>query len=297
MRKFIISTDTTCDLPLDYCHANNIDIHALYYKINLDTQGAVSDTETVYGGDEQLTPEVFYAGMRGGSMPTTMATNPEESKDIFRKRVGEGYDIIHIAFSSGLSSSCQNASIAANEIMEEFPDCRITVIDSLSASMGEGLLVYKAVEYMKAGHSYDETVKYVEDVKLNISHQFTVYDLFHLKRGGRVSTATAIIGTIIGIKPLLHVDDEGHLISIGKARGRRKSLIALVDKMIATMGSHNNDTIMLSHGDALEDAEFVASLIREKTSVKNIIINYICPTIGAHAGPGTIALFFEADVR
>lgn len=297
MEKYIISTDTTCDLPLDYCQSNDIDIHSLYYKINVDSQGTVSDGETVYGGDKQLEPKVFYSAMRGGSMPTTMASNPEESKEFFRKRVRDGYDVIHIAFSSGLSSSCQNTSIAASEIMEEFPGSRITVIDSLAASMGEGLLVYKAVEFMKQGHTYDETVSYVESVKLNISHQFTVDDLFHLHRGGRVSKTTAIIGTIVGIKPLLHVDDEGHLISIGKTRGRRKSLSALVDKMISTIGSHDNRTVMISHGDSLEDAEYVASLIREKTDVKDIIINYICPTIGAHSGPGTIALFFEADKR
>ena len=297
MDKFIISTDTTCDLPLDYCQTNNIDIHALYYKINVDSQGAASEEGIVYGGDSQLEPKVFYSAMRSGSMPTTMASNPEDSKDIFRKRVKEGYDIIHIAFSSALSSSFQNASIAASEIKEEFPGSRITVIDTLAASMGEGLLVYKAISFMKDGHTYDETVNYIESIKLNISHQFTVDDLFHLHRGGRVSKATAIIGTLVGIKPLLHVDNEGRLISIGKTRGRRKSLSALVDKMTATMGSHNNDTVMISHGDSLEDAEYVASLIREKTDIKDIIINYVCPTIGAHSGPGTIALFFEADKR
>lgn len=297
MKKFLISTDTTCDLPLDYCQSNSIDIHTLYYKINLDTQKKMPDEETVYGGENQLEPKVFYSAMRNGSMPTTMASNPEESRELFTKRVKEGYDIIHIAFSSALSSSCQNAAIASAEVEEEFPGSRVTVIDSLSASMGEGLLVYKAVSFMKEGHTYDETVRYIEDIKLNISHQFTVDDLFHLHRGGRVSKATAIIGTLAGIKPLLHVDDEGRLISIGKIRGRRKSLSALVDKMIATMGGRDNRTVMISHGDALEDAEYVAGLIREKTSVENIIINYICPTIGAHSGPGTIALFFEAVKR
>lgn len=297
MRKFIISTDTTCDLPLDYCQSNRIDVHALYYKINIPSQKAASEEDAVYGGDKQLAPEAFYAAMRGGSMPTTMASNPEDSKAIFRKRAGEGFDVIHIAFSSALSSSCQNAAIAASEIMEEFPDARIAVIDSLSASMGEGLLVYKAVRFMNEGHSYDETVDYIEGIKLNISHQFTVDDLFHLHRGGRVSKATAIIGTLAGIKPLLHVDDEGRLISVGKVRGRRKSLAALVDKMAATIGSHDNDTVMISHGDCPDDAEFVASLVRERTGIQNILINYICPTIGAHSGPGTVALFFEADKR
>ena len=288
MNKFIITSDTTCDLPDDFCKANKIDIHSLYYRFG--------DTE-IYGGDNTLDPAVFYKRMRDGEMPTTMATNPETSIELFEKRVLEGYDIIHIAFSSALSSSCQNTIIAAGEVSEKYPDSRITVIDSLSASMGEGLLVFKAINYMNEGHTYDEVVEYIENTKLHIAHQFTVDDLFHLHRGGRVSKATAIIGTIVGIKPLLHVDNEGRLVSVGKTRGRKKSLVALVDRMIETMGNHENDVIMISHGDSLEDAEYVASLIKSRTSVNEIIINNVCPTIGAHSGPGTIALFFEADVR
>lgn len=288
MREFIISTDTTCDLPEEYCRVNKIDIHPLFYRFG--------DNE-IYGGDTQLDPHDFYERMRNGEMPTTMATNPEDSKDIFKKRLEEGYDIIHIGFSSALSSSCQNSALAASELLDEYPDARITVIDSLAASMGEGLLVYKAIEYQKQGHTYDETVKYIEDIKNNISHQFTVDNLFHLHRGGRVSKATAIIGTLVGIKPLLHVDDTGHLISIGKTRGRKKSLVKLVDAMIESMGNHPNDVVMLSHGDCIEDAEFVAALVKERTSVKEVIINYVCPTIGSHAGPGVVALFFEADYK
>ncbi len=286
MREFIISTDTTCDLPEDYCRANKIDIHPLFYRFG---------ENEIYGADKQLDPHDFYERMRNGEMPTTMATNPEDSKELFKKRLDEGYDIIHIGFSSGLSSSCQNASLAANELLEEYPEARIVVIDSLAASMGEGLLVHKAIAFQKEGHSFDETVQYIEGIRNNMSHQFTVDSLFHLHRGGRVSKATAIIGTLVGIKPLLHVDNEGHLIAVGKTRGRKKSLTKLVDTMVETMGSHPNDLIMISHGDCLEDAEFVASLIKERTSVKKVLINYVCPTIGAHAGPGVVALFFEAD--
>lgn len=288
MNKFIITSDTTCDLPKDFCKNNSIDIHPLYYRFGEDE---------IYGGDKDITPTEFYKRMRDGEMPTTMATNPEASREIFEPRLREGYDIIHISFSSALSSSYQNTCVAAAELNEEYPERKITVIDSLCASMGEGLLVYKAVNFMNAGHSYDETVDYIEGLKLHISHQFTVDDLFHLHRGGRVSKATAIIGTIVGIKPLLHVDDEGRLIAIGKTRGRKKSLVSLVDKMAATMGNRDNDIIMISHGDSIEDAEFVASLVRERLNINNIIINTICPTIGSHSGPGTIAVFFEADVR
>lgn len=289
MKDFIITTDTAADLPASYCEKHSIDIHPLFYRFGEDE---------IYGKDKQLDPKEFYRRMRAGEMPTTMATNPEDSKDLFETRLKEGYDILHIGFSSALSSSCQNSAIAANELMEKYEGSRITVIDSLCASMGQGLLVYKAIKYKNEGHTFDETVAYVEELKGHIAHHFTVDDLFHLHRGGRVSKATALIGTIIGIKPLLHVDDTGHLVSVDKARGRKKSLMKLVDTMIATMGNRINDTIMISHGDVLEDAQYVASLIQEKIStVKDVIIEYICPTIGAHAGPGTIALFFEADVR
>lgn len=289
MHKFIISTDTTCDLPADYCQSHMIDIHSLFYRFG---------DEEIYGGDNVLSDSDFYNRMRNGEMPTTMATNPEDSKALFEKRVKEGYDIIHIAFSSALSSACQNTILAADEVMEQYPGSRITVIDSLSASLGEGLLVYKAINYMNEGHDYDETVKYINDTKLSISHQFTVDDLFHLHRGGRVSKATAVIGTLINIKPLLHVDNEGRLISVGKVRGRKKSLIALVDKMLSTMGNKDNHTVMISHGDCIKDAEFVKENILSRTQkVKEIIINYVCPTIGSHSGPGTVSIFFEADER
>ena len=288
MNKFVISTDTTCDLHNNFCFSNNIDLHSLYYKFGDDE---------IYGGSRKLDASVFYDRMRKGEMPTTMATNPEDSKAIFARRINEGYDIIHVAFSSGLSSSFQNACIAAREVMDEHPGSRITVIDSLSASMGEGLLVFKAVNFANEGHDFDETVDYIEKTKLHISHQFTVDDLFHLHRGGRISKATAVLGTVVGIKPVMHMDDEGHLTVTGKVRGRKKSLASLVDNMFKTMGDHDNSTIMISHGDCLEDARFVEHLIREKLSGTRILINTVCPTIGAHSGPGTVALFFEADKR
>lgn len=288
MRTFIISTDNNCDLPADYCKENQIDIHSLYYTF---------DDKEIFGKDNQLSPEEFYARMRSGEMPSTMATNPEDSNIAFRKILEDGQDIIHISFSSALSSTYQNTVIAANELSEEFPEAKITVIDSLCASMGQGLLVYKTVEYWKKGHSYEEVVAYAEKIKGSISHQFTVDDLFHLHRGGRVSKATAIVGTLINVKPLLHVNDVGQLIPIGKTRGRKKSLVALTDAMFATIGDHDNRTVMLSHGDAIEDAEYVVSIIKDRLPDTEVILNPICPTIGAHSGPGTIALFFEADRR
>ena len=289
MKDFVISTDTASDLSLQYCKEHQIDMHSLFYRFGEDE---------LYGNEKQLPIDVFYQRMRDGEMPTTMATNPEDSVDLFRKQLTAGHDILHIAFSSGLSGSYQSAVIAADQLKEEFPESQIIVIDSLCASAGEGLLVYKAMAYKDAGHSLEETADYVRATAPFISHQFTVDSLFHLQRGGRVSKATAIVGTIIGIKPLLHVDDAGKLVSIGKARGRKKSLTSLVDAMMESIGEHDNSTIMISHGDCYEDAKFVGDLIQERNpKVTNVIINVICPTIGAHAGPGTVALFFEADHR
>lgn len=288
MRNYVISTDTTADLINDYIKSNDIDIHSLFYSFQ----------DEVYGNDKVLSEKEFYNRMRNGEMPTTQATNPDDSARLFRERAKNGYDILHIAFSSALSSSYQNACIAADEIMEEYPECKIIVVDSLSASLGEGLMVYRAFQLKNEGKSIDEVAEYLKSHITNFAHFFTVDDLFHLHRGGRVSKATAIIGSLAGIKPVLHVDDEGRLVALSKVRGRKKSLLALVDKIGELSGPFvdETDTIFISHGDCLEDAQFVADKIREKYD-KKIVINYVCPTIGAHSGPGTVALFFMATAR
>lgn len=289
MKKYVISSDTTCDLPESYVKEHDIDIHSLYYRFGDD----------VYGGDRQLTAKEFFDRVRAGEMPTTMATNPEESKELFKKRIERGEDILHIAFSSALSSSYQNACIAANELMEEYPDARIIVIDSKAASMGEGMIVYKAVEKMESGCSLDETAEFVNEILPHVAHHFTVDDLFHLHRGGRVSKATAVVGTLAGIKPNLCVSDEGTLEAYTKVRGRKKALTTLVDTMEKLSGSYRdkNDVVMIVHDDTTTDAEFVASLVKERFGTENIIMNSICPTIGAHTGTGVIGLFFMAESK
>ena len=231
-------------------------------------------------------------------MPTTMACNPEEAANIFKKRASEGYDILHIAFSSALSSSYNNFCIAASEAMEEYPECKIIVIDSLSASMGEGLVVYRAMQLKNMGKTIDETADYISNHLQNFVQFFTVDDLNHLYRGGRVSKTTAVIGTLAGIKPILHVSEEGRLIPVGKVRGRKKSLNALVDKIDTYMGSYKNETdvVFLGHGDCPEDAQYVADKVKEKCGL-DVWINTICPTIGTHSGPGTVALFFMGEKR
>lgn len=289
MKEFVITTDTTCDLPKEYVKKHNLILLPLYYRFD----------DVVYGDKNDMEPKEFYKEMRNGKMPTTMAVNPTTARDTFLGLVNEGYDILHIAFSSALSGSCSVAETVARDICEEIPGAKITVIDSLCASMGEGLLVHKAVMMKEAGKSMDEIARWLEDNKLNLCHIFTVDDLHHLRRGGRVSKTTAIIGTLINVKPVLHVNDEGRLVPLNNVRGRKKSLISLVDQMEKRLSGYEdkNDTVFISHGDCLEDAEYVASLVRDRFGIENFLINYICPTIGSHSGPGTVALFFMGNPR
>lgn len=279
--KYIISTDSTADLPASYVKEHGIAIQFLSYAFG----------DTVYGLDNQMDPHAFYDRMRSGEMPTTNACIPDEVQNSFETYLKEGYDILHISFSSGLSASHNNARIAANELAEQYPERKIVMVDSLCASLGQGLLVHYAVTMKEQGKSLEEVAAWLEENKLHLCHQFTVDDLFHLHRGGRVSKATAILGTMINIKPVLHVDDEGHLTSVCNVRGRKKALLKLVDNMSEQMEGFQNDIIFISHGDCLEDAEFVAAQVKERFGIQNILIDYVSPTIGAHSGPGTVALF------
>lgn len=287
MNKYVITSDTTCDLPESYLKEHQIDILPLYYSID----------DVVYGEEQHMPAKEFYDAMRNGKMPTTMAVNPENAERCFRKHLEQGFDILHIAFSSGLSSTYNSAAITAKELQEEFPDKKIIVIDSKCASLGEGLFVHKAVMNQQHGMSIEDNAKWLEDNYLHVCHLFTVNDLNHLHRGGRISKATAVIGTIINVKPVLHVDNEGHLVSLFNVRGRKKALNSLVDKMGEVYQDYENDIIFISHGDCLTDAEYVASQIKERYGIESFLYNDVCPTVGAHSGPDTIALFFMGEHR
>lgn len=296
---FKIITDSTTDLPKEYLEEHDVGCLPISYILDGVT----------YGRDRELDWKEFYACMREeGKMPTTSQINPAEAKEQLEEYIresssgnGGSREILYLAFSSGLSGTCGNIRMAAEELMEEHPDVKIMVVDSLGASMGEGLFVHKAVRMRDQGKSMAETAKWLEEHVQNFVHVFTVDDLFHLYRGGRVSRTAAVLGTLVSIKPKLHVDSEGHLILIGKVRGRKKSLSALVDYMGEKMGSwaeeNREDYVFISHGDALEDAEYVRDLIKERYGYRNFLINHIGPTIGAHSGPGTIALFFMGESR
>ena len=289
MREYLITTDNTGDLPEDYLARHEVPTMWLPYFLDGET----------YRADNSLPYEQFYKKMREGCMPTTSQVNPEEAKEKFLEYIKINKNIIHIAFSSGLSGTYNSARIAAQEVMEEQPGCRITVVDSLAASMGEGLFVHKALQQQEAGMGYDELVQWLEDNKQHVCHYFTVDDLFHLYRGGRVSKAAAVLGTMINIKPVLNVDGEGHLIPQSKVRGRRKSLNALVDFMEQKMGSFRdkNDIVFISHGDCYDDAVYVQEQVKKRFGIENFLIAPIGPTIGTHSGPGTVALFFMGDAR
>lgn len=285
--SFIISTDSTADLPDSYVKEHGLAIQFLSYSFGDD----------VYGLNRQMDPKDFYEAMRSGKLPTTNACIPEEVKNSFEAYLKGGYDILHISFSSGLSASYNNARIAAEELSEKYPERKILLVDSLCASLGQGLFVHKAVSLKEKGASIEEVHAWLEENKLHLCHLFTVDDLFHLHRGGRVSKTTAVLGTIINIKPVLHVDDEGHLTPVCNVRGRKKALLKLVELMGEQLKGHENDIVFISHGDCLSDAEFVADRIQEQYGISNFLINYISPTIGSHAGPGTVTLFFMGEKR
>jgi len=287
LRDFIISTDSTADLPDDYVREHGITIHPLYYLID----------GFQYGGERNIPKHEFYEKMRNGAVATTCASNPDVVSTLFSRDVKAGHNILHIGFSSALSSSYNNASVVSREIMEANPDAKIIVIDSLAASLGQGLLVHYAVKLKEEGKSFEEVADWVEKNKLHICHQFTVEDLKYLYRGGRISKSVAILGTLINVKPVLHVDDEGRLVPMGNVRGRKKSLNALVANMESQLGSYKNDIIFIGHGDSREDAEYVRDLIKQKFGIESFIIDMISPTIGAHSGPGTIALFHLGESR
>lgn len=285
MSEFVITSDSTVDLPKEFLEAKQVPIVSLSYIID----------GTTYKDGEGLTNKEFYDKIREGAMPTTSQVNPEQARDLFEPILKEGKDLLHIAFTSGLSGTYNSCRIAAEELVEEYPDRKIIVVDSLCAASGGGMLLYKALELKEQGKTLDEIATWVEENKLHICHDVTVDDLFHLHRGGRVSKTSAVLGTIIKIKPIIHVNDEGKLIVIGKERGRKKALQTLVDRMEEKSEGFENDIVMITHGDALEDAEYVRDLIREKFGIQNIMINPLGSVIGSHTGPGVIALFYMGN--
>lgn len=288
MADYIISTDINSDLPFDYAKKNGLLLIPLGFTI---------DGVTYSGFDDKMVGAEFYNKMRNGSTPTTAQVNMDDAKNRFEPVLKEGKDIIHISFSSGLSGSFNSVRLAAEELLSEYPERKIIVIDSLCASLGEGLLVHKAIAKKNEGATIEELSEYVENIKLKICHNFTVEDLKYLYRGGRVSKTTVVVGTALGIKPIMRVDNEGKLVPCGKVRGRKASLNAIVENMEKQCQGIENDIIFISHGDCPDDANYVAELVKKKFGIKEFLINNVGPSIGAHSGPGTMALFFVGNER
>lgn len=286
-RNYLIITDNTCDLPEKICSEFNLKTLNLSYSIN----------GTEYGQDNLLPLKDFYAKMRAGEKTKTSQVTPENAEIFLEKYVSQGIDILYIGFSSGLSGTYNSVRIALQNLHEKYPDVILKWVDSLCASTGEGLFVYLALKMQQQGKSIDEVYDWCEKNKLHLCHMFTVDDLMFLHRGGRVSKTAAVAGSILGIKPILHVDDEGHLVPIGKIRGRKNSLDALVNEMEKRIAGYNNVVFGISHGDCLEDALYVKKQVEKRFGIKECIINYVGPVIGAHSGPGTVALYFLGDKR
>lgn len=287
MRDFIIVTDSTVDLPESMLEEQGIPVLQLNYVLDGKT----------YEDRKGLSGKEFFDKLREGSMPTTSQVNPEQAKEFFEPFVKAGKNILCIGFSSGLSGTYNSERIAAEELSEEYPEAKIIVIDSLCASMGQGLLLAKTLKKQREGMTLEELVQWLEENKLHICHNVTVDDLNHLYRGGRISKTTAVLGTLVQIKPIIHMNDEGKLIVIGKERGRKKALNTIVDMMGKQMEGYENDLVMVTHGDCLEDAEYVKSQIQKKYGIQNVVINGIGTVIGTHTGPGVVAVFCMGEKR
>lgn len=288
---FDIITDSSSNLTEDMI--DRFGLHILPLTFMVDGQQHHS-----YLKGEKTDLAQFYTMMREGKVITTSLPSLSDAEATMREVLDAGRDLLYIGFSSGLSGTYEAIDLLARALAPEYPDRTILTVDTLAASGGEGLLVWHAVQLQRTGASIEEVRDWLEENKLHLAHWFTVDDLMFLFRGGRVSRTSAWAGTLLNIKPVMHMDDEGHLIPLEKVRGRRKSLNALVDHMSQTANEPvSEQTVFITHGDCIEDAEYVADLVRERFGVKDIVINYVDPVIGAHSGPGTLALFFLANER
>ncbi len=289
MREFVITTDSNCDMDMAYLKEQGVGVIPHYYTVE----------DEMYGEDKELTVKEFYDAMRAGKKAATMASNPAVINERFEEYAAQGKDILHISFSSALSSGYNNIVNGASETMEEHPEMKIIVIDTLSGSLGEGIMIRKAAEMKQEGKSIEETASWIRENSPHLNIQFTVDDLNFLYRGGRLSKSSAILGTVINIKPILYFDREGKLVALDKVRGRKKSLMTLVNNMEARLGAYRNKQVFIGivHGDCEEDAKYVADMVRERFGYTDIVIRPIGPSIGAHSGPGAVGLIFLGDEK
>lgn len=290
MSDYVILTDSSADLGADLAKDLDVNILPLSYVMEGVNYQNFPD-------HREMDSHAFYEKLRNGGVSTTAAVNMGQFVEAMEPILKDGKDVLILAFSSGLSASCNSARLAAQELGPKYPERKIFVVDTLCASLGQGLIVWYAVQHQRAGESIEQVRDWVEENKLHICHWFTVTDLMYLKRGGRLSAATVLLGTMLSIKPVLHVDDEGHLINVSKARGRKASLVALAEKLAETAIDPQNHRIFISHGDCLDDAKFLADEITKRTGATDFYFNEIGPVIGSHTGADVVALFFVGKER
>lgn len=290
MSDYVILTESSSDISLKIAADNDIQVMPMGFILE-------GKSYAHYADSREMDVKAFYQKLRDGAVVTTAAENVEDYMTWVKPLLEQGKDVLLVVFSSGLSSTFSTANVALADLREQYPDRKILAVDSLCASAGEALLAYYAAQNRAKGMSIEENVQWLEDNKLHLAHWFTVDDLMFLKRGGRVSSATALVGTMLSIKPVLHVDDEGHLINVGKARGRKASMKALADKAAETGVDLSSQVVFISHGDCLEDAQWLAQEVRDRFHPVDVVISDIGPVIGAHSGPGTLALYFMASHR
>lgn len=290
MESFILFTDSCVDLPNKL--AKELDLTVLPLTVNVEGKEYKN-----YLDEREIKTKDFYDMLREHKKTSTSQVNSTTFVDYIEPLLKEGKDVLVISFSSALSGTFNGAVTAAEELKELYKDRKVIVIDSKCASMGQGLLVYYAAKLKQEGKSIEEVAEWVEKNKLRISHLFTVGDLNHLKRGGRLSSSKALLGTILRVKPILNVSLEGKLVQTDKTRGRKSSIDMMVERMVKTIENPEEQIIFISHGDCIEDAKYAESQIRNKLNVKDVLINYVGPVIGSHSGVGTLAMFYLGNDR
>lgn len=288
MNQYVIMTDSACDVRpelLDQWNVKSVDITF------------TKDDEPEFYTNRDIPVSQFYEMMRSGVVFRTAAVNPVAYEKAFEEVLRQGHDILYVGFSSALSTTVNSAKITAKELSEQYPNQKITVIDSLGASAGHGLLLYFAVQMRDAGASLEEVTSGLEDKIPSICHWFTVDDLQYLKRGGRIGATAAMVAGVLNVKPILHLDDEGKIVSVSKTRGRKKAIQTLFERYEELAKAPEDGPYFISHGDCYEDALLLENLLEQKFGHKAELITYIGPAIGSHSGPGTLALFFEGKHR
>ncbi|MBQ8432156.1 MAG: DegV family protein [Clostridia bacterium] len=287
MRDYVIFTDSCADLTPEMYQT--LGLRVMQLDVIVEGEAPVPN--------DRLDIKEIYAKLRAKKSASTSAVNIERFLETFGSAAEEGFDVLYLGFSSGLSSTFSAAAVAMEELSGKYPDRKFYAVDTLCASMGQGLLVYHAVKLKESGAEIEAVRDFVENNKLNLCHWFTVDDLFFLKRGGRVSAATAVVGSLLNIKPVLHVDNAGKLINVSKARGRKAAIDTMFNNMKKSMHSTGNEVVYISHGDCIEDAQYLAGRIKTELGIPQVDINYVGPVIGSHSGPGTLALFFFGNER